>query len=395
MNAIGTNTVQDTKQSSDFTIRQFAKGDSSEEGLQFASLMTSSFKEPEFFSDIREQETSLTNDFSSRFDVEASLAILARSSSSRDTTTTAQNPSNGFAFSKRIEVVNPLTAQSNSVDYESKSNAGDQQTRQADTNSQEPVDQQKKAHDGAKQQDNNKQNESRVMDNKRSEPQINSNQHQNADLIEDLGAPKSYLSIASERFASMRVEQRRILETLQPGALTASQGVAEADSSITTNISALISDNQKQTRLESFASIRSPLNTKGFAEEASSKISLFIDKRVSSATISLSPDTMGAVKINIEVKGNDVFMRLAAKDDATAQLFMQNLGTLKESLAEKGLTLHVGQESSFLSGGFDQNATGRDNQNAPENAGALQEADAHNFVKTESQNPGDGYISKA
>lgn len=198
---------------------------------------------------------------------------------------------------------------------------------------------------------------------------------------------KSFAAVASEKFATMRMEQRKVLEGL--GTIKAAPTPNSAAVSEGISLGLQAAQNKGGT---TYVQAKSEVRTPAFKMELFDTLNASISRKLNTVTMKLAPESLGAMKIQIEMKGDELTMSVMAKDGQTASLIASTLQELKDSFAEKGMDLvqvTINQE------GAGQN----DQDNAKSDPFVASRGDGETDPNKDSSNPkesgDDGVISRA
>lgn len=200
---------------------------------------------------------------------------------------------------------------------------------------------------------------------------------------------KTFSAIASKEFASMRLEQRRVMESL--GTIKP----ADSKGSASTQAFGTVSDVPgKMSSSQAALMTKAPVGSREFKSDLYDALRASVSQRNNSVTMKLSPDNMGEMRVKIDLQGKDVHLTVLAKDHQTAEMIASTISELKQKLQDGGLNIaqvSVGYENT----GFDQNSSQSDRQVIYTDERA-ESAEKHQEDSQEAPSKNDdGIISKA
>lgn len=198
---------------------------------------------------------------------------------------------------------------------------------------------------------------------------------------------KSFAAVASEKFAAMRMEQRKVLEGLgsikgapTPNSATISEGISLGIQAAQNKGGA--------TYVQAKSDIRNP----AFKMELFETLNASISRKLNTVTMKLAPESLGAMKIQIEMKGDELTLSVTAKDGQTASLIAASLQDLKDSFAEKGLEL---AQVTINQEGAGQNAQDESEEGPYVSSRGESDNDSNKESNNLNESGDDGVISRA
>lgn len=213
-------------------------------------------------------------------------------------------------------------------------------------------------------------------------------QQTQGDLIRNAvmeNSKKTFAAVASEKFASMRMEQRKVLE-----GLGATKAPVASSASVSEGISLGLQAAQNKggtTYIQAKSDVRSP----AFKSELFETLNASISRKLNTVTMKLAPEALGAMKIQMEMKGDEITMSVMAKDGQTAAMIASTIQELKDSFAEKGMNLV--QVSISQEGAGQQNGNQQDEYAGQAIEGLDQDQEENSSTAPKASD--DGVISKA
>lgn len=201
--------------------------------------------------------------------------------------------------------------------------------------------------------------------------------------------PGSFASLATARFAAMRQDQRQIVEALKSSEKGYTlQGVSRPEVAASTLAPAgsvhTAGKNGLSLTQEVFGKTQSAYLQN---DETQKNFEVFFDRKANSANISVNHERHGQIKMKVDVNGSEVQLVLLSKDTEVQQLIGSNIQSLKDQLAQKGLTLSFGFEGQPNQGNSsDRDGAGTTKEQVTDAIGGTDRADL---------TVDDGIISKA